>query len=721
VSASPPSQPKRLSPLFRAAALGGVKAAVLAHIRRGDDVNAIDDKGRTPLILAASRGHTEVCQMLIEAGSNSRVIDREGKDALTVAIDTGRPYLVEMLRQALVAAAATDDAHLNTAPRDSLTNDKANERDRDNATSDSDAPDTMAVEPCVGDNIIDNETLDISGWEEEVDSQRPENDPSLAEAALSLQQSVSHHVLIDHDEDWSDIEIDLPDFDHWRRPRIRDEEHRSAIRNLIVCGLRDGCLPLKAIQDVTEPDDEADGNVDTTLNLRNVLGDLGIHIDDGVWAPISEHADEANVYDADEDIADEAVQYHEILSSGNSTPFVMYTNELSAFGRLTREDEEELGRQMDEGFTQILINISRSVSALREIVRVGRSVVNGGVSPDSMIITAAESGEEVDESNDDNVIIINRPESNYVVLNLSAQLDEVQAHIDNLIAGGATCSSSKDISAKIGEIGMSRAFIERLLSVVAAAPHEIDIYQAMSLGLRKIQHARQKLTECNLALVVWHARKYNFGGLPLDDLVQEGNIGLMKAAERFDYRRGAKFSSFATWWILQGIKRAVGDKGRTIRVPTNLLNTVFKVHRLQATVSPITGQPITPDQIADSLSIPSNTVNRILQIPNEPISVDSNTVDGYPISETVVDEMVQNPEESVAYSRIRVVIEKALLGLKPIQSEVIRMRFGINMDSEYTLEEIGQRYGVTRERIRQIEAKSIKRLIYPLRKYESYL
>ncbi|TLY48340.1 MAG: RNA polymerase sigma factor RpoD [Gammaproteobacteria bacterium] len=258
--------------------------------------------------------------------------------------------------------------------------------------------------------------------------------------------------------------------------------------------------------------------------------------------------------------------------------------------------------------------------------------------------------------------------------------------------------------------------LEKTIGMTIAEIKEIN--RQMSAGEAKARRAKKEMVEANLRLVISIAKKYTNRGLQFLDLIQEGNIGLMKAVDKFEYRRGYKFSTYATWWIRQAITRSIADQARTIRIPVHMIETINKLNRISRQILQATGKEPSPEDLSKKMGLPEDKIRKILKIAKEPISMETPIGDedgDSHLGDFIEDAAALSPIDAATIEGLRETAQRVLASLTPREAKVLRMRFGIDMNTDHTLEEVGKQFDVTRERIRQIEAKALRKLRHPTR------
>jgi len=277
---------------------------------------------------------------------------------------------------------------------------------------------------------------------------------------------------------------------------------------------------------------------------------------------------------------------------------------------------------------------------------------------------------------------------------------------------------AKTIKENIDEVTRQHNKLAKLEKIIGLdIPRIKDINRKMSIGEAKIRRAKKDMVEANLRLVISIAKKYTNRGLQFLDLIQEGNIGLMKAVDKFEYRRGYKFSTYATWWIRQAITRSIADQARTIRIPVHMIETINKLNRVSRQMVQEMGREPTPEELGERMELPEDKIRRVLKIAKEPISTETPIGDeeDTTLGDFIEDTAIASPDEAATEDNLTEATDGILGSLTAREAKVLRMRFGIGMNTDHTLEEVGKQFDVTRERIRQIEAKALRKLRHPTR------
>ena len=707
--------------------VAGAVESVRMHLRAGTDPDATDTQGRSALILAVSRGHLDVCKLLLEAGADPTTKDDAGNDALAMARSCGETAVAEVLHRARNSTAEFNDDKFEIN-RDRSDEEPLNGRSLGRMESTFETTEEIAARTVAdagmrshadGRESVDErvaeppadyvDAFDLSAWQEELETEAPPDDLACADEAATLQDAVSRHNPVDTDENWDDVEIDLPELEHLgrRRSRLRTET-RTAVRVLVVEALRNGRVDDDRIRSALAEEDELEDTKRTEIetNLRLVLGDAGVVIGDEPFTTDTA----AEITDEDEDrfgdVATEAIDFLGRLQSSDVDPLAPYLRSLPA-DLLTRDDEAALSMTIEEGMREVLATIAGSPAVAFRLLSDARSVMEGNT-PARALFDTASAQEDSDETSSDDTT---DDQENERESDAAPIPDTLSTHLRAIVE---LCQRREvdraALTTRLFDVGLSAEYREELQRIAEQDSACNNAANRIRAGLWKVKRAKRRFVEANQKLVIWVAKKH--GGLPLADRIQAGNIGLMHAVDRFDYRRGAKFSTYGVWWIRQRITRTVADTARIIRHPVHVMESLRKVERARVLAYAKDGRDSDVDRIATLADLPPDRVRKMLAVPEDPLPMDDPGI----VEEvsTIADEGTPSPEEMAMVAQMQNFLREQVGRLTPREATVLRRRFGIDSD-EHTLEEVGKEFGVTRERIRQIEAKALRRLRHPER------
>lgn len=729
-----------LNRFLKMAVMAGVESAVQIHVDRGDDLNARDGNGLTLLMLAASRNKSAMCKLLLDAGADKDLLDPSGKSAHAIAVAAGADEAATVL----VAAIANIEDINKLAPSVAAPSgepivpmgNQASERSMHligaNGTKVDMTPPTAQFNKEESGEPENTHEFDLFGWEPEENNPPPEADSSVVEAASAIQAAISEYEPIDSSVGWEDIDAYLPE-SSLPLARAEDAEARERLRLLLLRAVREGSVPIMKVAELTFNDDRS-ANLEAEALLSMVLNDLGAEVDERfeyvsaaesfkVFITPEETPDE-------EEIVDYALAFVANLASRQTEPLRIYQKEFQREKLISAEEEVSLAKAMEIALKQALDALAAWPHGIHLTLAAGHLVktrrrpliwlslgpieaqpdLGADIDDDSDVALAApdQTDEEV-EPDDDSQFDTAPPLGNHAADFMDALSRLAILPVNSARQGPEWRAVRETLSA----LRLNRRFLLELTDVEDDG--DCDAAALFATAIQADKLARERMAVANLKLVFYLAKKHLYSGEPLDDLVQEGNIGLLKAVERFDWRRGNKFSTYATWWIRQQIWRHIADNHRTIRVPVHMYEKMQRLTRETRAFESETGRAPELDEMAACMGMSADKVIALQSISPEPLSIHDIPIDELIAADVRSDFESPDPFDIVSESELRETVDKLLSTLKPKEEKILRLRFGIGINGSLTLDDIGQIFEVTRERVRQIEAASIRKLQLPSR------
>ncbi len=550
------------------------------------------------------------------------------------------------------------------------------------------------------------------------------------------------------------------------------EDKYDEVQKLIDIGKEKGYLLYDEVSDLLPP--EISASAEDLDDLFSAFGTAGIEVidtEDQNFAALDKIPGEKK-FDADQPEDLELDLTPGALEKTND-PVRMYLREMGTVPLLTRDGEVEIAKRIERGQLTVLKSLSRSPVIVREIISLGEQLTKDpSIIKDILQFSDEElTDEKIEEKHQETLEIIDQinkisKKVNQLRVKLDASkrlkksqyrrawwnLGRTRVRLSQLVRSlefsnseklrlmgfmKGTVEKMRPLEQELNRLERKadhtkkeyRAAVQKDIRTVKKKISEMEeetkstalelkrTLQTILQGQVQAEVAKRELVEANLRLVVSIAKKYTNRGLQFLDLIQEGNIGLMKAVDKFEYRRGYKFSTYATWWIRQAITRAIADQARTIRIPVHMIETINKLIRTSRALVQELGREPTSEEIAKRMDIPVSKVRKVLKIAQEPISLETpiGEEEDSHLGDFIEDRGVVSPADAVININLKEMTEQVLNTLTPREERVIKMRFGLEDGTEHTLEEVGQNFAVTRERIRQIEAKALRKLRHPSR------
>ena len=715
---------KPLSPLLKATIKVGALDAVKLQIERGAQLNAVDSAGLSAVMLAVIFKQPDIFQYLIEVGASLELIDSKGMSAIDYAEASGVEKIKESIRdvQNKTINTTSDPNLLREAISDQIINQSTESKIEQEKvsfkTTSIEFEDSKEIEKEqnliqeVDSHLVDfnfelDEDLSFdAGWaldtsdhwcsDEEIEV--PENDLACLVEAETIYNKIVNHQILDIDTiDWSDIEIDLP-VSQQRVINIKDEF--SHLYYLLIQSTIKGMVSYSQVLQAIKID-IGETYIDTALPvILNLFGDLGVLIED--FKPFEVNYEDDGINPSESLIEDSLINLNYELE-GDLFSLNIYFSQIQKFELIDRDEEERIGLQMNIALLVLAKNIANLPTHYwSKVVDIFENSSNK--EENKLLVEESEVDEEISVSDE-----IKNNEISEIANGNSLETKE---NNETLNFGDIVIQLRKNHKSYESNQYIPRPKIkdlDKLLKIVEEDFIDIDAKEIIH-PITKYKKAREKLIKANFRLVNYFAKKYALSGVPLEDLIQEGNIGLLTAVDRYDYQLGYKFSTYATWWIKQSITRAIANTNRLIRLPVHMYELVSSIEIARQSLED-EGLPVTISSLAHKAECSELNVRKAISADHAVVFFDDilGEENEY-LKENEIISPFSGPEDVILAADLRRAIYKQLAELDERPAKILELRFGLKDDNDLTLEEVGSQFNVTRERIRQIEAKALKKL-----------
>jgi RNA polymerase primary sigma factor len=662
-----------LHPLLKLAATWGDVNAVRCQLARGSAIDAVDNRGRTPLLIALDRGHQDLCMALLELGANASIVDIDGRTVAEVALLTGCRNVMSALEKRIKSQATSEDLE---------------------------HADGLVYEMDL--------SLDPVNWEHEAETRLPPHDDSLTYQAAVAQVLIQKHEITDERESWDETDISLPELKRAATAtRLLRLDQRESVRLFLRSSLNNGRVSDPAIKSLLVDLDEQTAE-SLENHLRLVLEQMSVVVFDDDESYSIDHQE---FRDSTEDLED-AMTFLDDLSSSRNDPATAYSRDVQRCRLLIKKDEQDFGKNRQHKL-DLISDLVASTPSIAEVMVILLDDISKGVAPQTGLSwLSSDDPTEQDpdaESVDANSKGTGVHQAVDTLLNL--RIKKFFLHLSrNSFDSERGRYELKSALSSLEPSPLFFATLTRYLSDRDKIPEEVVVIKRY---LHDIIFITNNFVHSNLRLVLFISRKYVGRGIDYMDLVQEGNLGLIRAAEKFDHRKGFKFSTYATWWIRQAITRAIADQARAVRIPVHMIERINKIELWENRNPFAEKSSRRVEKIAQALDMTEQEVYKAQRAMPNALSVDD-----LPEIKTellLLPDLGEGPINRIAERDIARIVLASLKSLDSRSANILKLRFGLAGCKSCTLEEIGKRYDLTRERIRQIEAKALKKLRHPSR------